>query len=220
MSYLFKEVAERLEEFSDCKFLSCWLCAILDAAADDAVSIGLEVVAAAAAEWPDWPSTCFLERWRPLFICRSQYFWSATASLEHRHFFPSVLRHRPGSGSLLLENPRWNPPQDTIKPQNPQLINHTINLGFIISIWGENRLTGIGPEKSAGIGRNCRRIHSSSYRSKEISRNRNISCYVLVDQCLMFKLHPLWRSKRPFCFTENPVHVSTIQAFIVATLKT
>lgn len=48
------------------------------------------------------PSTGFLERWRPRCMCRSQYFCSGTTSLEHRHFFPSVRRHLPGSGSMLL----------------------------------------------------------------------------------------------------------------------
>lgn len=67
-----------------------------------------EMMGIALAAWPEWPSTGFLERWRPRFICRSQYFWSATASLEHRHFFPSVRRHLPGSGSALPEKPRWN----------------------------------------------------------------------------------------------------------------
>lgn len=66
------------------------------------------VVGIAFAALPVWFSTCFLERWRPRFMCRSQYFWSATASLEHRHFFPSVRRHLPGSGSAFPEKPRWN----------------------------------------------------------------------------------------------------------------
>jgi hypothetical protein len=44
-------------------------------------------------------STCFLERWQLRFMWRSQYFWSPTASLEHRHFLPSVRRHLPGSMS-------------------------------------------------------------------------------------------------------------------------
>lgn len=48
-------------------------------------------------------STGFLERGRPLCMCRSQYFWSGAASLEHRHFFPSVLLHLPGSGSEPLD---------------------------------------------------------------------------------------------------------------------
>lgn len=46
-----------------------------------------------------WPSTSFLERWRPRFRCLLQYFWLATARLEHRHLLPSVRRHLPGSGS-------------------------------------------------------------------------------------------------------------------------
>jgi hypothetical protein len=45
-------------------------------------------------------STGFLERFRPRCTWRSQYFWPGTTSLEHRHFFPSVLRQRPGSGSM------------------------------------------------------------------------------------------------------------------------
>lgn len=47
-------------------------------------------------------STCFLERWRPRCMWRAQYFWLGTASLEHRHFLPSVRRQRPGSGSMPL----------------------------------------------------------------------------------------------------------------------
>ena len=53
------------------------------------------VVAAAA-------STGFLERPRPRWTWRSQYLWPGTTSREHRHFLPSVRRHRPGSGSMLL----------------------------------------------------------------------------------------------------------------------
>lgn len=83
-----------------------------DAAGLAAAAAAVVVVVAEEAAWPDWPSTGFLERWRPLFIWRSQYFWSATASLEHRHFFPSVLRQRPGSGSVL-ENPKWKAPHPT-----------------------------------------------------------------------------------------------------------
>lgn len=46
-------------------------------------------------------STGFLERaeGRPLWECLSQYFWSGATSLEHLHFFPSVLLHLHGSGS-------------------------------------------------------------------------------------------------------------------------
>jgi hypothetical protein len=47
-----------------------------------------------------WISTGFLERFRPRWTWRSQYFWPATTSLEHLHFLPSVLRQRPGSGSM------------------------------------------------------------------------------------------------------------------------
>lgn len=53
-------------------------------------------------------STCFLERGRPRCMWRSQYFWSGATSREHRHFFPSVRRHLPGSGSTLFENLKLN----------------------------------------------------------------------------------------------------------------
>ena len=82
------------------------------------------VVVVPVRAWPDWPSTGFLERWRPLFMCRSQYFWSTTASLEHRHFFPSVLLHLPGSGSVLFENPRWKPPHPTATNTNTNTSNY------------------------------------------------------------------------------------------------
>jgi hypothetical protein len=47
-------------------------------------------------------STGFLERLRPRCMWRSQYLESGAASLEHRHFLPSVRRQRPGSGSTFL----------------------------------------------------------------------------------------------------------------------
>lgn len=50
-------------------------------------------------------STGFLERFLPLCMCLSQYFESGYASFEHLHFFPSVLLHLPGSGSIFLPNP-------------------------------------------------------------------------------------------------------------------
>lgn len=50
--------------------------------------------------WVGWFSTGFLERFRPRCMWRSQYFCPATTSLEHLHFFPSVLLHLPGSGSM------------------------------------------------------------------------------------------------------------------------
>ena len=125
-----------------CKFLSCWWAAMArlldtppgtttEADEDDAIELSFEivllvvvVVGVPETAWPVWPSTGFLERWRPLFMCLSQYFWSATASLEHRHFLPSVLRHLPGSGSVLLENPRWKEPHPTWHTQNNQMKKH------------------------------------------------------------------------------------------------
>ena len=37
----------------------------------------------------------------PLCICVAQYFWPGRTALLHRHFLPSVLRHLPGSGSII-----------------------------------------------------------------------------------------------------------------------
>lgn len=95
-----------------CIFLNCccWeIKRLLEAPPLVITDVDMEVVSGTtfelevpAVEWPVWPSTSFLERCRPLFICLSQYFWSGTASLEHRHFFPSVRRHLPGSGSVVL----------------------------------------------------------------------------------------------------------------------
>ena len=65
-----------------------------------AVAVAVEVMGALVAPGP--ASTGFLERLRPRCMWRSQYFWSGTTSREHRHFLPSVLRHRPGSGSMLF----------------------------------------------------------------------------------------------------------------------
>ena len=58
--------------------------------------------AAAAGEVAEVTSTGFLERLFPRWMCFSQYLDSPWASLEHRHFLPSVRRHRPGSGSSAL----------------------------------------------------------------------------------------------------------------------
>ena len=106
-----------------CKLLSCWLAtARLLVPPPPGISCfegaGVPVP---ATDWPVWPSTGFLERWRPLLMCRSQYFWSGTASLRHRHFFPSVLRHLPGSGSVLLAYPNWIEPHPTAQFTPPQM---------------------------------------------------------------------------------------------------
>ena len=114
------ESAEGLAASPGCKFLN-WCCVMVrlsDAPppgiTDEVIGITFGLVVPVTA----WPvcitSTGFLERWRPLFMCLSQYFWSATASLEHRHFFPSVRRHLPGSGSALPEKPRWKEPHPTV----------------------------------------------------------------------------------------------------------
>ena len=114
--------AERLDAPPGCKFLNYYRAMVrlldsslpligptTDAEEDETVGVSLVVVAVvAAAKWPNWPSTSFLEQRRPLFMCRSQYFWSANASLEQRHFFPSVLRPYPASTPCMFAP--LNPP--------------------------------------------------------------------------------------------------------------
>lgn len=74
-----------------------------------AEAVAIAVVLLLLPPCSEWEaSTCFLERWRPLCMCRSQYFWSGTASLLHLHFFPSVLLHLPGSGSMLFLMSKYN----------------------------------------------------------------------------------------------------------------
>lgn len=97
----------------------------IDVDADEVIGATFESVVAVAA-WPVWPSTGFLERWRPLLMCLSQYFCSGTASLEHRHFFPSVLRHLPGSGSVFPDKPRWKDPHPTAQSKNEKEKEHKI----------------------------------------------------------------------------------------------
>lgn len=130
--YLFIWVAAEELDAAGCKLLSCWLAMLrllepppagmgTEDADEEAEGIScFEVVVVVAVVVPATGSTGFLERWRPLFMCRSQYFWSGTASLQHRHFFPSVLRHLPGSGSVLLENPKWIGPHPTAHMHTPK----------------------------------------------------------------------------------------------------
>jgi hypothetical protein len=85
---------------------------------------GAAETAAAAGGW-DWGASCvstgFLERLRPRCMWRSQYLESGAASLEHRHFLPSVRRHRPGSGSSFL--PRYGPyPTAEITPRKSDAV--------------------------------------------------------------------------------------------------
>jgi len=55
----------------------------------------------------------------------------------------------------------------------------------------ETKLTCIGPEKSSRKARKPSRIKSFSNGKEQIRWYRHICCYILVDQGLMFKLHPL-----------------------------
>ena len=66
------------------------------------LGLGLGLGAGGGERDAEAASTGFLERPRPRWTCRSQYLWPGTTSREHRHFLPSVRRHRPGSGSMLL----------------------------------------------------------------------------------------------------------------------
>ena len=109
------------------------------------------VVGVPETPWPFWHSTGFLERWRPLFMCRSQYFWSATASLEHRHFLPSVLRHLPGSGSVLLENPRWKEPHPTSHTQTAYKCIQNQEPDKIVVITNRNYNTNTKKSKQENI---------------------------------------------------------------------
>lgn len=79
-------------------------------------------------------STGFLERFLPRCMWRSQYFCPATTSLEHRHFLPSVLRHRPGSGSIA---PLPQYPDCNTDPTNKTMIIQ--NLPFYL-LYGTNSM--------------------------------------------------------------------------------
>jgi hypothetical protein len=72
---------------------------VVVAAAAAAVALVAEDTAEAGAGVAKDISTGFLERFLPRCMCFSQYLESGYASLEQRHFLPSVRRHRPGSGS-------------------------------------------------------------------------------------------------------------------------
>lgn len=72
-----------------------------------------------------WISTGFLERGLLLWAWRSQYFWSGATSLEHLHFFPSVLLHLHGSGSDPLENLMSMPPSTMTKLTKIKLLIST-----------------------------------------------------------------------------------------------
>ncbi|GMH22652.1 hypothetical protein Nepgr_024495 [Nepenthes gracilis] len=52
---------------------------MVDEDGDTAVSLVIGV-AAPETEWPVWPSTSFLERWKPPFIYHLHYLWLATAN--------------------------------------------------------------------------------------------------------------------------------------------
>ena len=94
-------------------------------------------------------STGFLERLRPRCMWRSQYLESGAASLEHRHFLPSVRRHLPGSGSSFLPKYVAYPTAQITQRKSDAVIrylsiiyafafNHLpvrMHLGFAVSKW-------------------------------------------------------------------------------------
>lgn len=43
----------------------------------------------------------------PLCMCVAQYFWPGRTALLHCHFLPSVLRHLPYAGSMLVLSLRY-----------------------------------------------------------------------------------------------------------------
>lgn len=101
----------------------------------------LRVVPAAAEEVGVGISTCFLERLRPRCMWRSQYLCPATTSLEHLHFLPSVLLHRPGSGSIapLPQYPDCN--ADHTYTYTYYITTSGINI-LILKKWNSFKLSG------------------------------------------------------------------------------
>lgn len=59
------------------------------------------------------------------------------------------------------------------------------------------KLTGSGSQKSVGKVTEASRIESFSDRDEEMRRYGHICSDVLVDQGLVFQLHPLRRSEWP-----------------------
>jgi hypothetical protein len=83
-------------------------------------------------------------------MCSSQYLESGYTSLEHRHFLPSVRRHRPGSGSSARLPPETHPEAmtDQYKLQT--------RMCYMLNGTGRNKLvnTYMRPEEgSRGRGR-------------------------------------------------------------------
>lgn len=131
-------------------------------------------------------STSFLERWRHLCMCLSQYFFCATASLLHLHFFPSVLLHLPGSGSewfilILLSHEKGLDPKTwgrtfsrfskQIKQTKPKS-----NLKGVLTVSVKWRNHTIGTTERAG--------NTLPYGEKKMIRHGKPCFHVLVDKCL------------------------------------
>lgn len=91
-------------------------------------------------------AACLLE---PLCMCCIQYFLSGTTSLLHRHFFPSVLLHLPGSSSMLFRFPK----HDLLQPwtennskranqpyfhhsKREHVVNYDLSINFSKAWWG------------------------------------------------------------------------------------
>lgn len=138
-------------------------------------------------------STGFLERFFPLCMCLSQYLESAYASFEHLHFFPSVLLHLPGSGSIFLPSPIWKQFHPTAR--NPQNLSKHIQSFNHYRTEKQRELTVRREE----LWRERGRVQAASFdREEEIRRNGYSRNHVLVNQSLVLKLLPLrWSKRKP-----------------------
>lgn len=121
-------------------------------------------------------------------MCRSQYFWSGATSLEHLHFFPSVLLHLPGSGSVLLDSLKLNPPPLTAKPKPVKTKPNPKKRMFV---YLKRRETELLLCKITWRLRNRWSRGRRGGGKEEVTRHRDSSHHVLVNHSLSLKLLPL-----------------------------
>lgn len=146
---------------------------------------------------PQGPSTGFLERWRPRFRCRSQYFWSPTAFLEHRHFLPSVRRHLPGSESAFPHVPPWNDPISSAATVDKQEQRFQIPTEVNSSRRRRRKMYTTALFHSPCSLTTCRGSKRSSGEGRESNWAKWIAWYsgicinVIVHQGLVLELHQL-----------------------------